>query len=55
MYKMTLVSVRVRGRQLSLFVSGEVGKDGKVRVPNAVIDGMLSAMGLRYGETWSMG
>jgi hypothetical protein len=59
MMKLTLVSVTARGRKLHKFVRCEhVKVDGKEKaiVPQTVIDGMLTELGVRdRGETYSVG
>lgn len=56
MTKLVAVSVWFRGKTENVFVKGNVGTDGKVRVPFEMINASLTRMGCNErGLTYSVG
>jgi hypothetical protein len=55
MKKLVCVSVWVSGRREWTFAEGEVGADGKVRVDESVVNGLLNRLRVERGMTYTIG
>ena len=54
--KLTMISVRTNGRQLTAFVQGTLQSDGKTVVPADVVQNALSKLACNQrGQTFSIG
>ncbi len=55
MTKLTMISVWFRGVRHTRFVQGTVHPDGSVSVSQAQVDRVLDQLGVRRGDTYTLG
>jgi hypothetical protein len=53
--KMVAVTYYRDGRKVQAFVKGEVGEDGKTRIDRITNSRIMTALGIKRGQTYSTG
>lgn len=53
--KLTLISITFRGRKYTAFVQAEYDLQGKARISEPFLNRVLNAIGVRRGDTYTIG